>query len=655
MPTPVEVPHPHGHDRIRPDLVGLRALAQEFPSVDRAIAEIARLSAELTLPMGSIHVISDVHGEDRKLRHVINNASGTLRPLVEGLLKSRLPAEEFDELMTLIFYPAQVVEHLHASLKTTAEQRAYAHRTLGYLFEVVRELASRRSIKNVLKVFPSQFRELLVEILHAPSVERNAAYVEAIINELSNRDKILHLIHLTGRLIRNLAIDELIIAGDCWDRGPRGDRVVEYLMQQPNVSFVWGNHDMAWLGACLGHEALICHVLRISLRYRRLSQIEEGYGITVQPLEMLARNVYGNDPATCFLPKSGGMREPVGIARMHKAIAVMQFKLEGQMIARHPEWEMGDRPMLHRIDSEGGIVLDGVRYQLKDSFLPTIDPADPYKLSTEEAACLARIRTSFLGSKTLWRHMRWMVTNGAMYLRREENLIFHGCLPVDDAGEFLPMTVSGCPATGKALMDAIEAVVYRLLESHDPEGLDMLWYLWSGPRSPLFGKDRITTFERDFIEDSSTHKETKNAYFSLIHEGWFCDKILNEFGMSPSVGLIVNGHVPVKIEQGESPLKRCGKAITIDGAFSEAYGDHGFTLLIEPSGTLLARHHHFDSVEAAILKGSDIIPSITPIRTWEAPKRIADSQNGAELRQVIGVLETLVSAYESNAIQQREH
>jgi fructose-1,6-bisphosphatase-3 len=333
----------------------------------------------------------------------------------------------------------------------------------------------------------------------------------------------------------------------------------------------------------------------------------------------------------------------------------MQFKLEGQMIARRPEWEMNDRRMLHRIDSTGGIVLEGVRYQLKDNHFPTIDPSDPYKLSPEEAACLARIRLSFLGSKTLWNHMRWMVTHGAMYLRREENLIFHGCLPVDDAGEFLPMTVSGRPVAGKALMDAIEAVVYRLLESHDQEGLDMLWYLWSGPRSPLFGKDRITTFERDFIEDPSPHKETKNAYFSLIHEDWFCDKILSEFGMSPSVGLIVNGHVPVKIEKGESPLKRCGKAITIDGAFSEAYGDHGYTLLIEPRGTLLARHHHFDSVKEAILKGSDIIPSITPIRTWETPKRIADSQNGAELRQVIGVLETLVSAYQSNAIQERRH
>jgi fructose-1,6-bisphosphatase-3 len=636
------------------EILGLRALSQEFPNIDSAVAEIARLSAELTLPMGSIHIISDIHGEDRKLRHVINNASGTLRPLVERLLKSRLPAKEFEELLTLIFYPAEVVGRLHATLTDTQAQAAYASRTLGALFEIVRELVSHRSLQDAVQVFPAQYRELLTEILHAPSAERERQYIDAIVQALAQHDRILHLIHLTGRLIRNLAIHELVIAGDCWDRGPRGDKVVDYLMQQPNVSFVWGNHDMAWLGACLGHEVLICHVLRISLRYRRLSQLEEGYGIPVQPLEVLVRKVYQDDPATCFLSSAKGMREAIMIARMQKAAAVMQFKLEGQLLARHPEWNMESRRLLHRLDGKGNIVLDGVSYPLKDSHFPTIDPADPYKLSDDETRCLERIRSSFVASKSLWQQMRWMVSHGAMYLRREENLVFHGCIPVSKDGEFLEMLVAGKPRAGRALMDAIEAVVYSLLDAPDTEGLDLLWYLWSGPNSPLFGKDKITTFERDFIEDTTTHHESKNPYFNLIHEAWFCEKILAEFEVDPAEGLIVNGHVPVKVEKGESPLKRCGKAITIDGAFSEAYGDHGYTLVIEAHGTLLAKHHHFESVEAAILRGCDIVPTITLVREWSEPKRVAESLRGAALKRSIQYLENLIAAYRANDLPQRQ-
>ena len=635
------------------ELIGLRALARTLPNIDSAVAEIARRNAELTLPMGTIHVISDIHGEDRKLRHIINNASGTLRPLVERLLKHRLPEREFEELMTLIFYPAEVVERLRNVLKSPEEKTAYARRTLGPLFEVVRDLASRRSLKDAIRVFPAEYRDLLTEILHAPSAERERGYVDAITAALVERDRVLHVIHLTGRVIRNLAIDEIVIAGDCWDRGPRGDKVVDYLMQQPNVAFVWGNHDMAWLGACLGHETLICHVLRISLRYRRLAQLEEGYGIPVQPLEVLVRKAYGEDPAHTFIPKLDGSRERITIARMQKAVAIMQFKLEGQLLERHPEWDMEDRRLMHRIQPDGTIEFDGIRYSLKDSFFPTLDPQNPYALSADEQHCLDRLRGSFRASKTLWQQMRWMVTHGAMYLRREENLIFHGCIPVDAAGNFLPMTIGHKPVAGKAMMDAIEAVVYRLLDAPDTDGLDLLWYLWSGPRSPLFGKDKITTFERDWIEDAATHHETKNPYFALIHEAWFCEKILTEFDVDPAVGLIVNGHVPVKLEKGESPLKRCGKAITIDGAFSEAYGDHGYTLVIEPHGTLLALHHHFESVEAAILRGGDIIPTITPVRTWKSAKRVGDSMHGEELRQSIGYLERLIEAYQFNDIPQR--
>jgi fructose-1,6-bisphosphatase III len=393
------------------------------------------------------------------------------------------------------------------------------------------------------------------------------------------------------------------------------------------------------------------------LRYRRLFQLEEGYGIPLAPLDLLARTAYADDPADCFWVKGNGMRDNITIARMQKAAAIMQFKLEGQMIARHPEWEMEHRRLLHRIDGEKGTVeVDGVTYPLKDRYFPTIDPADPYALNLEEKNCLSRIRGSFLASQKLWNHMKWMTANGRMHLVREDHLIFHGCVSVDKEGEFLPMNVEGVPYRGKPLFDAIEREIYHLVEEgqgSSQERLDMLWYLWGGPRSPLFGKDRITTFERDLIADKKIHHETKDPYFRLIHEVWFCEKVLKEFGVDPDQGMIVNGHVPVQVEKGESPLKKSGKAITIDGAFSEAYGDHGFTLVMEPLRTFIATHHHFESVEAAVEQGADIIPGVIVVREWEWPKRIADGRRGRQLRHAIGQLESLIKAYRNHELAER--
>jgi fructose-1,6-bisphosphatase III len=422
------------------ELVGLHPLSREIPNIDAAVAEIARFSAELTLPQGTIHVISDVHGEDQKLRHIINNASGTLRPLVERLFQEHLTPKHFQELLTLIFYPAEVVGRLERTLRTPQQQKDYALRMLHELFAVVRLLAARHSLKHATRIFPSEYRELFTEILHAPATGRDRAYVEAIVNALADEGSLLHLIHLTGRVIRNLTIDELVIAGDCWDRGPRGDRVVDYLMQQPNVALTWGNHDAAWLGAALGQEALICHVMRISLRYRRLLQLEEGYGIPMAPLDWLARTVYAEDPAENFAVKGSGIRDGTSMARMQKAAAVMQFKLEGQAIMRHPEWGLEHRRLLHHIDSAAGTIeLDGIVYPLKDAHLPTLDPANPYTLSNEEAACLERMRTSFLASQKLAEQVRWMTARGRMHLVREGHLIFHGCAPVDEHGDYLSM------------------------------------------------------------------------------------------------------------------------------------------------------------------------------------------------------------------------
>jgi fructose-1,6-bisphosphatase III len=651
------IPPNHGDTESRDwELVGMHALSREVPNIDAAVAEIARYSAELTLPQGTIHIISDIHGEDQKLRHVINNASGTLRPLVERLFREYVTPGRFQEILNLIFYPAEVVQRLEKTLRTVEERKAYARRTLHDLFAVVRVLAARRSLRHATRVFPSEYRELFTEILHAPSTDRHRNYVEAIINALAGQGRLLHLIHLTGRVIRNLAIDELVIAGDCWDRGPRGDRVVDYLMQQPKVSVTWGNHDAAWLGACLGHDALICQVLRISIRYRRLMQLEEGYGIPIGALDHLAHFVYGDDAADAFTVKGAAPYEATRMARMQKAAAMMQFKLEGQAIARHPEWRLEHRRLLHRIDlSAGTVEVDGKLYPLRDRYFPTLDLKNPYELSQEELTCIAQIRESFLASQKLWAQIRWLVSHGRMHLVREGHLIFHGCVPADERGEFLPMPVAGKMEKGKPLFEAIEREIYRLTEggTASAEEGDLLWYLWSGPESPLFGKDRIATFERDLIADPQTHHETKNPYFRLIHEAWFCDKVMREFGLDPKDGMIVNGHVPVKVEAGESPVKKSGKAVTIDGAFSEAYGDHGFTLVLEPLRTYIATHHHFESVQAAIEQGADIVPRRTMVREWDEPRHIADSQRGRQVRFAIKRLEQLIEAYRNHELPQQ--
>lgn len=635
------------------DLSTLEFLAAEFPNTDAAIAEIARLSAVQTLPRGAIHMISDIHGEDKKLRHVINNASGTLRPLVEQMFGERMSADELKDFLKVTFYPAEVSERLDKHITDADELKCYARKTLKPQFELLRHLMSNYSLKLATEVLPADYQNLILEILHAPANEAGDEFVEAIIDELQRQGRVLHLIHIVGRLIRNLAVDELIIGGDCWDRGPRGDRVVDYLRLQPNVSFIWGNHDALWLGAALGNEALICTALRVSLRYRRISQLDEGYSVPLTPLEHLAREVYTDDPAEFFMPKGDGMRPKELVARMQKAIAVMQFKLEGQLIERNPQWKLDHRRLMHQIDlDKGTIAIDGVVYELRDKHLPTVDPENPYTLTTEEQDCLDRLKCSFLSSQKLREQMRFMVGHGSMYLQRGDCLIFHGCVPTGKDGNFLELEIAGHKYSGKPLFEEIEVVVRRALEKQKAPDLDFLWYLWCGPLSPLFGKDRIATLERDLIEDKAPHRENKDPYFDLIHEVDFCEKVLQEFGADPEHGLIVNGHVPVKLKQGESPIKRSGKAITIDGAFSEAYGDYGYTLVLEPGRIVLAEHHHFESVESAIKDGVDIIPKTQDIRVFDKPQRTQDSERGQRIRYRMKELKRLIEAYKGNRLHQ---
>jgi fructose-1,6-bisphosphatase-3 len=634
------------------ELTMLRALAVRFPTADSALAELSALRASLSLPKGTVHVVSDVHGEYKKLRHIINNASGTLRPLVQALFAARLTESELTELLAVLYYPREAMEYLSDQMSDTAARQAWVRRKLRLQFEIVRQLDGVYRRAHVVSLFPPAYMELFAELLHEPIKTRGPEYVDAMIDGLVEHGRDLAAVRAASRLVRNLSVSEIVVAGDLGDRGPRLDRVIDYLTEQPRVSFTWGNHDASWMGACLGHEALIATVVRISLRYRRLSQLEEGYGLIMSPLEKLARTVYADDRAERFKTRGTGLRDDLLMARMQKAAAIIQFKLEGQLSRRHPEWEMEHRNVLHRIDRAAGTVeIDERVYSLLDTQFPTIDRADPYELSSEECACMDRLRQSFISSARLWEHMSFVARRGALWVRRDHALIFHGCVPVSDSGAFLSLTVDGQEYSGRALFDALDSVVRRAFRKGEAAGsdADWLWYLWTGPRSPLFGKDRMTTFENYFIEDEEARKEHKNPYFALIHEPEFCRRVAEEFGVKED-GLIVNGHVPVKVEKGEEPVKRSRLAVTIDGAFSEAYGDRGYTLILAPERIALAEHHHFASISDAITSGADIVPKVSNLRVYNPPRLIADTEEGEALRQDIAALEKLLLAFQEGVL-----
>lgn len=601
-----------------------------------------------------MHVVSDVHGEHVKLRHVVNNASGSLRPLVERLLGERLPAAALGELLNLVYYPSETWRALADGLDE-AGRRALLHRIVPPAIEVIRELARRYTLKYVEQIIPDPFDPMFRELLFARELGRAPHFVERLIDPFVRHDRDRELVETIARVVRHLAVGELVVAGDLGDRGPRVDKVIEVLEQLPSASITWGNHDASWMAASLGHAAAIATVLRISLRYNRTAQLEEGYGISLEPLERLARAAYGDDPAERFHAKGEGPRDALLTARMQKAAAILQFKLEGTLFRRRPEWGMEHRALLHRIDPAAGTVeIDGVRHPLLDPHLPTIDWRAPYALSAGEAECLSRMTAAFVESAPLWRQMSFVATRGAMWLRRDRCAIFHGCIPVDAAGEPCAFPVDGEPRRGRALLEALDAVVHRAFRRRAAGDLDLLFYLWTGPLSPCFGKDRMATFETYVVADPATHKETKNPYFTLIHDAAFCGRVLRELGVDPEQGFIVNGHVPVKLEQGETPIKRSGRAITIDGAFAAAYGDKGFSLVLDAHRMYLAQHHHFESVDAAVGEGADIVPTVSDVQAYDRPRTVGDTEIGDQLRAEIDALRELVRAFETGVIRERD-
>lgn len=638
----------------------LRVLSSIYPTAAAALAELAALRASLTLPARTVHVISDVHGEHAKLRHVVNNASGALRPMVAGMLNGSLTEAEQRELLSVIYYPAETMAALRPRLVDEGTRGEWVRKTLQRQFELVRLLSRtwRRSDFNAL--LPSAFAELFKELYAQPLGVRPAAFLDLMLGAFELQDQDWAAVRAASRLVRNLSAAEILVAGDMGDRGPRLDKVIDFLMRQPNVRIVWGNHDAHWMGACLGQEACIASVVRFSLKYGRTAQLEEGYGISLDPLEALADAEYAEDLAERFRVTHSGGRSAQQMARMLKAVTVLQLKLEGQLIRRWPEWGLGHRDLLPAVSlAEGVVEIGGRRMAMAESHLPTVDPADPNRLSEGERRCIERLCASFVGSPRLWQHMDFVVKRGSMWTVRDELLVFHACVPVDRCGEPLTLRVDGSELSGRTLMDQLTAVVHRAFRSGadgmgsgERRDADWLWYLWCGPRSPLFGKDKIATFEGAFVADESAREEHKNPYFELIHDAAFVRKIGRLFGCGADV-LVVNGHVPVKLERGEQPVKRGGNAVTIDGAFSEAYGDRGFSLLLTAGGVNLAEHAHFESVEAVIRDGSDIIPRVRTIRGHEPPRKVGDTAEGDAVRGRIRELEALLAAYRTGEISER--
>lgn len=637
------------------DLPWLEALARRFPTRAAALGEMAHLQSLLTLPRGTIHIVSDVHGEHKKLSHVIRNASGGLRVLIDHLFAD-LSDDERSLTLRTVYYCEATWAYLELDVADEHTRDAFFFTMLKRLLTVARTLAATWSDRAVDRVFPAAYRELFRSLFAVSAGTRpdvDGRFLRALVEPFLSRGQGKDLLRLTSRIVRNLSVYELIVAGDLGDRGPRLDKVIDVLSKQPRLAIAWGNHDVSWMGACLGHRALIATVVRLSLRYGRTQQLEEGYGIPLVPLASLARRVYGADPdhPTWRIKTDVVGRDPQLLARMQKAIAVIQWKLEGQVIANNPQFAMDDRRLLRAIDLDNGtITIDGVAHPLVDRALPTIDKNNPEALTDDEAHCIEALRSSFMASSVLWQQMQLIQTRGAMLLRRDMALVFHGCVPVDDEGALLTLPIDGEEVGGPAMFQAFDRVVHRAFRQHRASDIDWLWYLWTGPKSPLFGKDKMATIESHLVADEHARHETKGAYFKLVHDVAFCDRLLTMFGVDPSTGLIVNGHMPVKVEKGEEPLKRSGKAVTIDGAFSEAYGDKGFTLIVDANRTAIAEHHHFESVDDAVKAGGDIVPVVKDLRRWASPRLVGDTEAGDAIRRELKALAALVEAFDDNRL-----
>lgn len=662
-------PHNTNIERIEADRRVLELLSQTFPNVQAASSEIMNLEAIMSLPKGTEHFVADLHGEYEAFRHILRNASGNIRRKVSETFDNSLRESEIRQLCSLIYYPERKLEIIRAAEPDLTD---FYRVTLNQLIKVTRAVASKYTRSKVRKAFPREFAYILEELLHeSPSDDDKQAYFNRIIETIITTGQADAFIVALCNVIQKLSIDQLHILGDIYDRGPGAHQIMDILCHYGSFDIQWGNHDALWMGAAAGNDACMANVLRLSLRYGNMATLEDGYGINLVPLATFAMETYADDPCTDFGPHVDPDNDAVytektkGLfARMHKAISIIQFKLEGRLAAAHPEWHMADRRVLEKIDFERGVyTIDGVDHEMKDTNFPTVDPADPLALTPEEQDVVDKIHHSFQISSRLKKHVNCLLSNGCLYGIYNNNLLFHASVPLNADGTLKEVELPGGQYSGRELFARTGLLMRSAFNNDTPAderryAIDYFWYLWCGPDSLLFDKDRMATFERYFLSDPSTHVEVKGHYYELRNDETVADRILNAFGVGGSHRHIINGHVPVKTGKGESPIKANGKLMVIDGGFSKAYhkmtGIAGYTLVFHSRGFQLVQHEPFSSAEDAVLNGTDIVSTTQIVELSQHRMRVRDTDKGKELQAQIDELMDLLVAYRHGLIKEHK-
>ena len=651
------------------DLRYLHLLSNTYPTVADAASEIINLEAILNLPKSTEHFLADLHGEHEAFIHVLKNASGNIKRKVGEIFGNTIRETEKKELCTLIYYPEQKLELIKAAEEDLDD---WYRITIHQLVCVCRDVSSKYTRSKVRKNLPEEFSYIIEELLHERTDDQDkAAYVAVIVDTVISTGRADDFIVAICNVIQRLAIDQLHILGDIYDRGPGAHIILDTLRQYHSWDIQWGNHDILWMGAAAGNDACICNVLRLSLRYANLATLEEGYGINMVPLATFALEVYGDDPCDEFIPKllkdDGRLDEKTRqlIAKMHKAIAVIQFKTEAAIFKRRPEWQMEDRNLLEHIDfDKQTCTIDGTEYAMKSCHFPTISADNPTALTPEEDDLMKKLHHSIRVSEKLRKHIRTILSHGCMYTICNQNLLFHASIPLNDDGSLKNVEILGKTYAGKELMSYIGQLVRAAFQSDTPADLkayakDYFLYLWCGKDSPLFDKSKMATFERYFLVDKSTYQEEKGNYFKLRNSEDVCDRILDAFGITGANRHIINGHVPVHASKGENPIKAGGRLMVIDGGFSEAYhsetGIAGYTLVYHSRGFVLVQHEPFTSAQDAILRGTDIKSSTQIVEMSAHRMLVADTDKGIELRSQISELKDLLYAYRHGIIKEKRN
>lgn len=641
------------------DLAYLQLLAREYPTLKEATSEIVNLMAICSLPKGTEYFFSDLHGEYEAFIHLLRSSSGIIREKIKDTFGHLIPEEEELRLANLIYYPERNLARMQKQGLYTEDWQKI---TIYRLVQICKEVSSKYTRSKVRKKMPREFAYAIDELLHVDYNDDNKKlYYNEIIHTIIDTGIGGNFIKALCLLIQNLTIDNLHIIGDIFDRGPRADIIMKELMNFHDVDIQWGNHDISWMGAATGNLACICNVLRIAISYNSFDVLEDGYGINLRPLSMFAAKVYQDDSCERFMPKILDENiydavDPGLAAKMHKAIAVIQFKVEGAMIKRHPEYEMDKRLLLEHVDYEKWTVeVEGKTYPMLDKNFPTINPKNPLELTKGEKELLRTLSASFKHSEALHRHIKFLYSHGGIYKCCNSNLLYHGCIPMKKDGSFDTLSLGAESYKGKALMDYLNQQVQNayFLPEGSPQrdwAVDLMWYLWCGAKSPVFGKDKMTTFEHYFVADKTAHKEVLNPYYQLSVNEECCNRILQEFGLPMDGSHIINGHVPVKLKDGESPMRAGGKLFIIDGGLSKAYqsttGIAGYTLIYNSHHLALAEHMPFDPKK-------DSTPRVSVVEKVKSRVMVADTDKGHELQEQIADLKELVAAYREGKIKER--